>query len=482
MTEYRRILAVDDEPAILAYTAQLLRSEGHHVVTADSGDEAVPIVQSQEFNLIITDLEMPGLSWETLLKRLLTLVPDTPVMLLTAHGSIEDQLELINKGAFDVVSKPYNDKDFLLRVTRALRHNAMKIEVRELRLRLSREEHEMIVGDEEVMRRLLDHVTTVAATDFPVLLTGESGVGKEMVARYLHRLSPRVKGPFIAVNCPAVPGQLFESEFFGHVRGAFTGAHTDRKGLFEAAEGGTIFLDEVSEVTLDNQVKLLRVLQGNEVKRVGDTASRRVDVRLICATNRDLRAAVREGSFREDLYYRINVFPVQIPPLRERRGDILTLARHFIGRAQVELGHDLGRRLSKGAIARMMAYAWPGNVRQLENVIRQAMIRSSGEWIEAEDLALEEDGDNGLAPANAGVGPDGRPVPAGPQEILPFSDARERWTRHYLETLLRHVHGNVSRAAEVAGKHRSELYELLNRFAIDPGRFRGRGGDGKPDA
>ena len=353
MTEPKRILVVEDEVEILNYTADLLRKRGYDVATAASGDDAVSLVESrkllpedQKVNLVITDLRMPGLSGVRLISRLMELMPEVPIIVQTAYDEIDNRFHLLGKGAYDVISKSYFEKDLHFCVAKAVRYNATQVENRQLRRRLE-EEHELIVGDEEVTRPLLDKARTVAETDFPVLLMGESGTGKEVFARYIHRhqTSARLTGPFVTVNCPSIPRDLFESEFFGHARGSFTGAHADRKGLFEAAQGGTIFLDEVSEVAVENQVKLLRVLQENEVKRVGEQVVRQVDVRLICATNRDLRAAVREGRFREDLYYRIKVFPIRIPPLRERPGDILPLARHFLERESIGLRPYLSREL-----------------------------------------------------------------------------------------------------------------------------------------
>jgi DNA-binding NtrC family response regulator len=411
-------------------------------------------------------MQMPGLNWDSLLKKLLALHPDTPVILLTAYGTVERGLDLIRNGAYDLIAKPYNEKDFLLRVARAIEKEALSGEIRALRSRLPSEETTFVVGDQEVMGKLLDQVATVAATDFPVLITGESGTGKEMVARYIHQRSPRSAGPFIAVNCAAVPAELFESEFFGYARGSFTGAIGDRKGLFEAAEKGSIFLDELAEISPEHQVKLLRVLQEGEIKRVGEQISRKVDARLICATNRDLRAAVRQGQFRDDLYYRINVFPVKIPALRERPGDILPLAQHFIARSRRELGREV-TSISRGAIEKLRAYSWPGNVRQLENALKQAMVRCSGERIEEEDLILDDD--------EAEV-----QTPDVPSDGLTLREARDRFTKRYLEGLLERVGGNVSRAAEQAGKHRSDFYELLNRYRIDPSRFRKGGAEDVP--
>jgi two-component system response regulator GlrR len=486
----KRVLLVDDEEKILELVALLLESQGCIVTTASSGEEAVSLAEEQAFNIIITDMQMPGLSWEALLKKLLSIQPGTPVILLTAYSSVERSLDLIRQGAYDLIQKPHKDKEFLFRVAQALEKEAVTEENRALRSRLREYGPELIVGDQEVMGRLLDQVATVAATEFPVLLTGESGTGKEMVARYIHRKSPRASGTFVAVNCAAVPTELFESEFFGHVRGSFTGAHADRKGLFEEAEGGSIFLDEIGEVSLENQVKLLRVLQENEVRRVGDRQTRKIDARLICATNQDVKSLVRQGRFREDLYYRINVFPVVIPPLRERPGDVPALAQYFIQRARGELARDVVS-ISRAAISKLSAYSWPGNVRQLENALRQAMVRSTGERIEADDIVLDDDeavvgaaAASGRAAGSPGEGAGGQ---AGEGRWPSMSgwtlrDARERATKRYLDQLLTSVAGNVSRAAEIAAKHRSDFYELLNRYNIDLSLYRQGGGKDEPPA
>lgn len=473
MMKGKRILLVDDEEKILEITSLILERQGCHVTTAKSGDEAVLLAQEQAFHTILTDMQMPGLNWEALLTRLLALQPTTPVLLLTAFGTVERGLDLLRKGAYDLISKPFVEKDFVLRVARALEKEELSGEIRRLRQRLPDAEPDLIVGDEEVMGRLLDQVATVAATEFPVLLMGESGTGKEMVARYIHRRSGRSDGQFVAVNCAAVPSELFESEFFGHVRGSFTGAHADRKGLFEAADKGSIFLDEIGEIALENQVKLLRVLQENEVRRVGDRTTRKVDARLICATNRDLKVAVRSGQFREDLYYRINVFPVTIPPLRERPGDVYPLAQHFLAKSRPELGREV-TSISRPALEKLRAYSWPGNVRQLENAIKQAMVRAAGDRVEETDVILDdEEAIASIGASHAGDAHEGHGGNTWPtMEGMTLREARDTATKVYLERLLERVGGNVSRAAEMASKHRSDFYELLNRYGIDVARYR----------
>lgn len=489
----KSLLVVDDEPDVLKDLEDLLQRQGYQVKTAGSGDEAIAKAKDERFDLIITDLEMPGqLSWEALLQSFEEVQPETPLIVLTAHGMIQRQHDWIDryKAVYDVVSKPYGTKNLLLRIYQALRETVKNLEVPGPQPLPSAQEEFEIIHSDPLMEKLLERSEAIAKTDFPVLLTGESGSGKEVIARYIHQKSARANKPFVAVNCAAIPKELFESEFFGHVRGAFTSAHADSKGLFETAEGGTIFLDEVGEIAPENQVKLLRVLQEDEVKRVGEQVTRHVDTRLICATNRDLKTDVREGRFRSDLYYRIKVFPVPIPSLRERPGDILPLAEHFIESESRQLGPGAHKRLSRSAQTKLMTYSWPGNVRELKNAIRQAVLLSAGEHIEPVDLMLEEEWPAApVAPvlqesasgASSRGGPDAAGSSASPSTApkaeragKSLRDARHDWMKDYLENLLQEVGGNISHAAEKSGKHRSELYQLVNRYKIDLSRFRAR--------
>jgi two-component system, NtrC family, response regulator GlrR len=499
-SQEKRILVVDDEPDVLKDMEDLLQLQGYQVHTALSGDEAIEKARKEGFDLIITDLEMPGrLSWDALLQSFEDVQPDTPLIVLTAHGMIQRQHDWItrHKAVYDVVSKPYSPKNLLLRIYQALRETVKNLELLGPRP-LSETEDLEIIHCDVLTNKLLERSEVIAKTDLPVLLTGESGAGKEVIARYIHQKSARASMPFVAVNCAAIPKELFESEFFGHVRGAFTSAHADRKGLFETADGGTIFLDEVGEIAAENQGKLLRVLQEDEVKRVGEQVSRRIDTRLICATNRDLRADVREGRFRSDLYYRIKVFPVLIPPLRDRQGDILPLAEHFIESESRRLEPSVHKHLSRSAQQKLIAYSWPGNVRELKNAIRQAVLLSAGEWIEPDDLMLEEEWPaaqvqevahaTAIRGGSAGAELDSRgavvSLPAQPKPgkgSQPLRDAKRDWMKSYLESLLEEVGGNISRAAEKSGKHRSELYQLVNRYEIDLSRFRGRPGSEPAD-
>ena len=473
----KRILLVDDEEKILEITAPILTRQGCVVTTARSGDEAVALAEEHLFNLIVTDMQMPGLSWEALLQKFLSIQPITPVILLTAFGTVERGLDLLRKGAYDLVSKPYTDKDLLLRVARALEKEALSGEIRRLRQRVPEEEPELIVGDKEVMGKLLDQVSTVAATEFPVLLLGESGTGKEMVARYIHRRSARPHGPFIAVNCAAVPTELFESEFFGHVRGSFTGAHADRKGLFEAAEGGTIFLDEIGEIAAREPGQAPAGPAGERgppCRGQNDAEGERPA---------DLRHEPRSQGGREAgpvprgplLPHQRVPGPDSAPPGKARRYPPPGPALH----REVAL-----RAGPRGELDR------PGRDRQAVRLFLAGQRPPAGERpeagdgalpgerIEAVDVVLDEE------EAEVRLGPQGTPgLTAGALQAagaaawpamdgMTLREARDSATKVYLERLLERVGGNISRAAELAAKHRSDFYELLSRYGIDVARYR----------
>jgi len=336
----------------------------------------------------------------------------------------------------------------------------MAQELEELRRTLKgKEAASRILGESKAIRAVLDQVRATARTDYPVVITGESGTGKELVAQAIHRSSHRARGPFVPVNCGAIPDTLFEAELFGHVKGAYTGAVSNRAGLFEEADGGTLFLDEVGEISLESQVKLLRVLQSSEVKRVGSARTTRVDVRLVCATNRDLGAMVEEGAFRQDLYYRVHVLPLHLPPLRDRREDIALLARHFLARANTELDRP-SPGFSPEALERLTAHSWPGNVRELENRVKQAAMLSGGEEVGADDILLD-------------LGPQGGPTSSGAVDLtLTLDEARDRFEREYLVASLKLHRGAVTRAAEAMGVHRNSIYHMLKKHDVDPSQFR----------
>jgi two-component system response regulator GlrR len=483
------ILLADDDESLRELLADLLASQGYRVVAVTNGREALEALGKERHQLLLTDLRMPGLGGEKLVEECLKRWPDLPIIVLTAYGTIEDALDLIRRGVYDYIAKPHKEKDLLLRIARALERERLTSEITRLQTIVDeRLSAGRIIGEDPAVQEALTRSEAVAATDFPVVLLGESGTGKELFARFIHSKSPRRQGPFVPVNCGAVPRELFESELFGHARGAFTGAAADRRGLFEEAHGGTLFLDEIAEIPVDQQVKLLRVLQEGEVKRVGENAVRRVDVRVVSATNRDLTAAVREGRLREDLYYRISVMPIKLPPLRSRRGDLLPLAQHLLDRESAAMGKKVAG-FTRAAAEKILAYPWPGNIRELENRIKQALVMAGGGLIDAGDLLLEEDAllEGGAPPARGGdaaglgraagphaSGADAEEAPGPPAhtEFPTFNEARRKFEREYLVRILRRNRGNATAAAREAGKHRSEFYDLLKRHGLQPADFR----------
>ncbi len=465
----RSILIVDDDKDLRFILGDILSQEGYHVMLASSGEEALKRLEKEPINLLVTDMKMPGLSGLELFEQATRKWPHIPVVIMTAHGNVDEALQMIRQGAYDYIAKPYNTQDLLMRISRALEREQLVVENRALRkqLQLSREH---VFGDEPAVKEVLARVDAVAVTDFPVVLMGESGTGKEVLAREIHLRSGRSTGPFVPVNCGAIPRELFESELFGHMKGAFTGATADRKGLFEEASKGTLFLDEISEIAAEHQVKLLRAIQEQEVKRVGDNAQRTVDVRIIAATNRDLASMVQSGAFREDLYYRICVMPIRVPPLRERRGDILPLAVHFLERETVQTGRGI-KGFTRSAMDKLLAYPWHGNIRELENKVKQALILAPGEMIDEDDLMLE---DPVAGPAQHRSAPSGSAAPASDLEAAmgSLTDARQQFERHYLIGILKRHRGNATSAAKEAGKHRSEFYYLLKKHGLTAADYR----------
>jgi two-component system response regulator HydG len=382
-----RILVVDDQKNVRATTAMMLTHQGYAVAQAQSGPQALQLLQAEQFDLLLTDLRMEPLDGITLLRRAQEHAPGMPVLLMTAYGTIESAVQAMRLGAVDYLTKPFQPEELLIRVSRALEHRRLQREVSvwagEFR------EHfglDHVVGRSALMRDLMTRVARVAKTDVTVLVTGESGTGKELVAKALHAGSERANRPFVAVNCAAITETLLESELFGHARGAFTGAVKARRGLFEEADGGTLFIDEVAETSQGFQVKLLRALQEGEIRRVGESDSVRVDVRVIAATNRDLRLELAEKRFREDLFYRLNVVQLQVPPLRDRREDIPLLAQHFVDRYNRRSGAS--RVLTEGAVERLVSHDFPGNVRELENALEQAAALAEVDELSARDFPL----------------------------------------------------------------------------------------------
>jgi two-component system nitrogen regulation response regulator NtrX len=448
------ILIVDDEPGVRSSLSGVLRDEGFDVEAAASGEECLERAARSTFDVVVLDVWLPGIDGLVTLQRMRERKVDAQVVMISGHGNIESAVRAIKMGAFDFVEKPLSLEKTVLVVRNALRQRDLEAENRVLRARVDRQH--VMVGESYAMRQLRDQVEMAAPTNGRVLIYGENGTGKELVARTVHQLSRRRSGPFVEVNCAAIPEELIESELFGHVKGAFTGAVADKPGRFEQANAGTIFLDEIGDMSLKTQAKVLRVLQEQVMERVGGTQSIKVDVRVLAATNKELPSEIREGRFREDLYFRLNVIPIFVPPLREREDDIPLLADHFMALMAAEYGRR-PKRIASEAVARLQHYAWPGNVRELRNVIERLMIMVPGDTITAQDLAF--------------LGHDGVRQPASAEGAsLPLADARERFEREYILQALAAQNGNISRTADVLGVERSNLYKKMKAFGIAPSR------------
>jgi two-component system response regulator PilR (NtrC family) len=374
MSQPSRILVVDDEQSLREFLEIFLRKEGHEVHMAAGGPEAVALVEAgEEFDLVLTDLKMPVIDGMGVLEAVKGATPETQVLMMTAYASAETAIEAMKKGAYDYVQKPFNVDEIAVVVAKGLEQRRLRAENRELRAQVRRQSSfHNIIGRSPRMQQVFDLITRVAETRTSVLITGESGTGKSLIARALHSASERKDAPLVTVNCGAIPDNLLESELFGHMKGSFTGAVADKLGMFAAADGGTIFLDEIGDVPMHLQVKLLRVLQERLVRPVGSNAERSINVRVIAATNQDLDAGIRSGAFREDLYYRLNVIHIEVPALRERRSDIAPIAQTFLKRFSDEMGKDI-KDFEPSAMEAILAYDYPGNVRELENVIERAI-------------------------------------------------------------------------------------------------------------
>jgi len=449
-----QILLVDDESGILESLQILLRSEGYDVRTAMGGKEGVEALEEEVPDIVVTDIRMPGTTGMDVLTKAREVDPEIAVILMTAQASLQSAVKAVNEGAFYYIQKPFANDELLAICRRAAEARQLKVENRALKKEIRRRDRgreERPVGQARPFVEVLELAETVAPTDSTVLLSGESGSGKEVVARYIHGLSHRSEGPFFSVNCGALPEGLLESELFGHVEGSFTGAVRDKEGLLVAAEGGTFFLDEIGEMSPKTQVKLLRVLQEREVTPVGSTESVPVDVRVVAATNLDLEEEIRRGDFRSDLYYRLNVISLHLPPLRNREDDIPLLARHFLDRLERREG-DEAFRLTDEAMEVLREYDWPGNVRELENALERAAIVSGDGLIEAEDL-----------PDRVLEAPSPRLV----EDQLPPNPSMEVIERAYINWVLQAEDGNKTRAAEVLGIDPSTLYRKLNRYGLD---------------
>ena len=437
-----RLLLVDDDPGLLKLLGMRLVSEGYSVVTAESGPEALRVLGREKVDLVISDLRMDEMDGLQLFSEIQKGHPGMPVIILAAHGSIPDAVAATQQGGFSFLTKPV-DKDALYKaIDEALEQRSPATD---------EAWRQAIVTRSPLMLRLLEQAGMVAQSDVSVLINGQSGTGKEIVAQAIHNASPRHDKPFVAINCGALPEQLLESELFGHARGAFTGAVSNREGLFQAAEGGTLFLDEIGDMPVALQVKLLRVLQERKVRPLGSNRDIEINVRIISATHRDLPKAMARGEFREDLFYRLNVVNLKIPPLSERTEDIPLLANHLL-RQSADRHKPFVRAFSSDAMKRLMAAKWPGNVRQLVNVIEQCVALTSSPVIG--DALVEQalEGENTALPT--------------------FVEARNQFELNYLRKLLQITKGNVTHAARMAGRNRTEFYKLLSRHELDANDFK----------
>jgi len=454
MSDKPKILLIDDEQSMIETLSVLLKKEGFEVLAALSGTEGIERFGEHRPDLVLTDVRMPKVSGVDVLEAIRERDPTTPVVLMTAQASLQSAIQAVNLGATHYVQKPFSNEELLAILRRSLDFGRLERENVELKKEIRKTRKQDLIhpiGTSPEFRKALQLAESVASSESTILIRGESGSGKEVFARYIHELSDRVDRHFLSLNCAALPEGLLESELFGHVKGSFTGAVRDKEGLFVAASGGSFFLDEVGEMAPSTQVKLLRVLQQREVIPVGSTRAVQVDVRLIAATNRDLERDIEQGRFRSDLYYRLNVISVELPPLRARLDDIPLLAEHFLKREAERTG-DKPKKIADDALAVFQEYPWPGNVRELENVIERAVVLTNGGLIKEDALP-----------------PRLREQPAQPlvQEAPPANPTLEVIERAYIEHVLRAEGGNKSRAAEVLGIDPSTLYRKIKRYQLD---------------
>ena len=449
-----RILLVEDEDKLRRVIQMHLESAGFEVDGAPTAEQALPLATVAD--LVITDLRLPGMNGVELIQQLQARGIPAAVVVITAHGSVETAVEAMKLGAADFLQKPFSLDHLTTVVQKVMAVQMLRDENRRMREELDqRYQFDNIIGRSAAMREIFHTVERVAPTRATVLLAGQSGVGKDMIARAIHQHSPRKNHPFIKINCTALPENLMESELFGYEKGAFTGANSSKPGKFEQADQGTVFLDEIGDVPGNIQVKLLRILQERQFERLGSNLTRSVDVRVIAATNVDLRAALEQGRFREDLYYRLNVVPINIPPLRERTEDIPFLARHFVHKLAAELG-SIAKDISAAAIDRLLTHSWPGNVRELENTIERSLVLAPGEILQASDLRIE-------APRTA-TAPVSQQTP-----LLPEGETLEHWEQMMIREALRRANGNKSQAARMLGLTRNALRYRLSQMGLEGG-------------
>ncbi|MGQ0810875.1 MAG: sigma-54-dependent transcriptional regulator [Nitrospiraceae bacterium] len=456
------ILIVDDEVSILNSLSSILSDEGYEVLVAKSGAEAIKLYASDPPDLMLLDIWMPEIDGLETLRRVRELAPQAQVMMMSGHGSIETAVKAVKLGAYDYIEKPLSLENVMLRVRHALEQHRLEQENQSLRTKVERRFE--LIGNSPAMQRLRQLIATAGPTNGRVLIAGENGTGTELVARAIHQQSPRANYPFVGVNCAAIPETLIESELLGHEKGSFTGATTQKRGQFEQADGGTLFLDEIGDMSLSTQAKVLRVLQEQQFTRVGGTKLIKVDVRVVAASNKDLLKEIEKGTFREDLFYRLNVVPIEVPPLKERREDISALVRHFM-RSHAEEQGLKAKEVSPDAIEVFQQYDWPGNIRELRNLIERLMIMVPGPVIEGAHAALSLQS----RPTTATV----HSVPSSPISTLmakPYDslrDARNAFEKEYISRKLRENHWNISRTAEDLKIERSHLHRKIKLLDVE---------------
>jgi len=450
MVDIARVLIVDDDEKMRTILQKVLQRQGYDVTLAHNGQNAIHLLQKTGFDLVLSDIRMPGMDGLELLRQVREISTDTTVIMMTAFGSVDSAVEAMKQGAYDYINKPFKMDEVLICLSRAVEEKCLRYELISMREALeARYGFENIVGKSKPMQDMFDLIRRVAHTSATILIHGASGTGKELVAQAIHYNSPRKGNSFVPINCGAIPEDLLESELFGHVKGAFTGASGDKLGLFSEADEGTLFLDEISELSLAMQAKLLRVLQEKEVRRVGDTRSVSIDVRVIVASNKNLDVLVKTGLFREDLFYRLNVIPIVLPELRRRTEDIPLLVDHFLKKYADEAGSL--KRISRDALAALMQYPWPGNVRELENAIERTAILCAQEEIGLEDLPRELYSSEGLSLSRA----------------MQEGATLEELEKEYILRVLENEQGNQTKASEILGIDRRTLYRKLQRYEGD---------------
>jgi two-component system response regulator GlrR len=461
------ILVVDDNPNLLELIKMRLAAADYSVMATGEEARALSLLKDEIFDLCIVDLMLASGDGLTLMEQMHAIRPDVPAIILTAHGSIESAVEAMRRGAYSYLTKPFEPVDLLLQIERALENRKLNSEIKRLKEILNeRYDFANIISHSGKMRATLDVVTRIAALDSTIYLYGESGTGKELIAKAIHLASGRKDKPFVALNCAALPETLLESELFGHEKGAFTGAIKSTKGLFTQAHGGTLFLDEIGDMPLATQSKFLRVLQERQFYPVGSEMPVAVDVRVLVATNKDLADLVKKGLFRDDLFYRIHVIPIHLPPLRERKEDIVPLVEHFLKKCRRQMKKDV-KGLTAEALRKLMLHDWPGNVRELENTIEFAVAMTRQEIVTDEYILQDKAAAN--EPASAGAGAN---IAVTGENLRSLKDARDAFERDYLAQVLALTEGNVSHAAKLAGKYRADFYDLLKKHDLKADEFK----------